>query len=101
MPTPPTEPIAAAVEEQSGHHEQIDLLWAELRVRGVRLRDSAITRTESLAGRHAVATDDVRACAHNVLRHRVLLNFRAQSDAVSADDVVNAVLETVTAPHAG
>jgi MoxR-like ATPase len=53
-----------------------------------------------LAGRHAVATDDVRACAHDVLRHRVLLNFQAQSDAVSPDDVVNAVLETVKAPHA-
>ena len=53
-----------------------------------------------LAGRHAVATDDVRACAYNVLRHRVLLNFQAQSDGVSPDDVVNAVLETVKAPHA-
>ncbi len=53
-----------------------------------------------LAGRHAVATDDVRACARGVLRHRVLLNFQAQSDGVSADDVVNAVLETVKAPHA-
>ncbi len=54
-----------------------------------------------LGKRHAVSTDDVRAAAHAVLRHRVLLNFRAQSDGVSADDVVNAVLETVTAPHAG
>jgi MoxR-like ATPase len=54
-----------------------------------------------LAERHAVATDDVRAAAHSVLRHRVLLNFRAQSDGVSPDDVVNAVLETVKAPHAG
>ena len=53
-----------------------------------------------LAGRHAVSTDDIRACAHDVLRHRVLLNFQAQSDAVSPDDVVNAVLETVKAPHA-
>ena len=53
-----------------------------------------------LAGRHAVATDDVRGVAHAVLRHRVLLNFQAQSDGVGADHVVSSVLESVKAPHA-
>ncbi len=48
-----------------------------------------------LAGRFAVNTDDVRKVARNALRHRVMVNFQGQSDGVSADDVVEAVLAHV------
>jgi MoxR-like ATPase len=46
-----------------------------------------------LDGRAAVALDDVRAAAQPVLRHRVLLNFQAEADGVSPDDVVARVIE--------
>lgn len=52
-----------------------------------------------LAGRFAVATDDIRAAAHAVLRHRVIINFQGQSDGVTPDQVIDAVLDSVTAPH--
>ncbi|MCB9913974.1 MAG: MoxR family ATPase [Planctomycetes bacterium] len=52
-----------------------------------------------LAGRFAVACDDVRAAAHDVLRHRVMINFQGQSDGVTPDRVVDAVLAAVPAPH--
>ncbi len=52
-----------------------------------------------LAGRFAVATDDIKAAAHAVLRHRVMINFQGQSDGVSSDQVIDAVLAAVPAPH--
>jgi MoxR-like ATPase len=51
-----------------------------------------------LAGRFAVAAEDVRAVAPAVLRHRVMVNFQAQSDGVTPDDLVAAVLAAVPAP---
>ncbi|MCP3915535.1 MAG: MoxR family ATPase [bacterium] len=52
-----------------------------------------------LAGRFAVSTDDVRAIALPALRHRVLINFHGQSDGVTTDDVVRAVLEATPPPR--
>jgi MoxR-like ATPase len=50
------------------------------------------------AGRFAVSCEDVRSVAAAVLRHRVILNFQGQSDGLTPDDIVNAVLEHVSAP---
>jgi MoxR-like ATPase len=45
-------------------------------------------------GRAAASLDDVRAIAAPVLRHRILINFQAEADGVTADDVVTKVLES-------
>jgi MoxR-like ATPase len=50
-----------------------------------------------LDGRMAAAVEDVRALAKPVLVHRVITNFRAESDNVTAEDVVTRLLETVKA----
>jgi MoxR-like ATPase len=50
-----------------------------------------------LLGRTVAAPDDVRAVALPVLRHRVLLNFEAEADGVTPDQVVARLLETVRA----
>jgi len=50
-----------------------------------------------LDGRFAVSNDDIRAVAHPVLRHRLLLGFQGQAAGVKPDDVVDAVLEHVKA----
>jgi len=52
-----------------------------------------------LAGRFAVSTDDVAAAALPVLRHRVLVNFQGQSDGITPDKIVAAVLGAVRPPH--
>jgi len=52
-----------------------------------------------LAGRFAVSDDDIRGVAHSVLRHRVMINFQGQSDGVSPDAVIDAVLAAVPAVH--
>ncbi len=48
-----------------------------------------------LAGRYAVSLDDVRALAMPVLVHRVLPNFHAEADGVSARSLVERLLEAV------
>ncbi|MHC4935491.1 MAG: AAA family ATPase [Planctomycetota bacterium] len=51
-----------------------------------------------LAGRYAVASEDLRAAAHDVLRHRVIVNFHGQSEGVTPDAIVDAVLSHVKPP---
>ena len=48
-----------------------------------------------LKGRFHVTTDDVRAAAYPVMRHRVLTNFNAEADGVSTDDVIAHLIENV------
>ena len=52
-----------------------------------------------LAGRFAVSDDDIRDVALPVLRHRVLVNFQGQSQGVTPDDVVKAVVSHVKPTH--
>ena len=44
-------------------------------------------------GELAVAESDVRAVAPAVLRHRIVLNFHAESEGVTADEIVKQLLE--------
>ena len=48
-----------------------------------------------LDGRYNVAFADLKAAALPVLRHRVVLNFEAQAEGITPDEVVKAVLEAV------
>ncbi|HSU57786.1 MAG TPA: MoxR family ATPase [Bryobacteraceae bacterium] len=50
-------------------------------------------------GRFHVSYDDVRALALPILRHRVLLNFHAESDRVNSDEIVRRLLEAMPAPR--
>jgi MoxR-like ATPase len=53
-----------------------------------------------LLGRYNVSYGDVRALAPSVLRHRILLNFHAEAERVTTDDVIKRLLEEVPAPTA-
>ena len=53
-----------------------------------------------LKGRYHVSFGDIQAVAPNVLRHRILTNFRAEADRVNAEDVINRLLETIQPPEA-
>lgn len=48
-----------------------------------------------LEGRYHVDFADIRAVAHPVLRHRLVLNFHARSDGIDADQVIDALLDSV------
>ena len=45
--------------------------------------------------RDHVSPDDVRAVAHDCLRHRIMLSYEGSADGVTANDVVSAILEQV------
>jgi MoxR-like ATPase len=51
-----------------------------------------------LLGRYNVSYGDVRALAHSVLRHRILLNFHAEAERITTDDVITRLLESVPEP---
>ncbi len=51
-----------------------------------------------LAGRDYVLPDDVMALAPDVLRHRLVLDFAAEAEGVTAEAIVQGLLEVVPAP---
>ncbi len=46
-----------------------------------------------LDGRLTVAKEDVNALAPPILRHRILTNFQAEAEGITADDVIDRLLE--------
>ena len=52
-------------------------------------------------GRYHVGFDDIRALAHPVLRHRILLNFHAQSERVTTDQIIGQLIKAVPTPKSG
>jgi MoxR-like ATPase len=49
-----------------------------------------------LSGRFAVTQEDIRHVAYPVLRHRILMNFKAESEGVISDDVTTHLLENIS-----
>ena len=49
-------------------------------------------------GRYHVNFDDIRALGRPVLRHRILLNFHAESEGITSDQIVDQLLEAVPVP---
>jgi MoxR-like ATPase len=52
-----------------------------------------------MKGRYHVTFEDVRALYTPVLRHRILLNFHAESDRLRQDDILKRILEAKPAPR--
>src|SRR5215475_9169101 len=48
--------------------------------------------------RYHVSYEDIRALMRPILRHRVLLNFQAESDRLTTDDLLKKMLEAMPAP---
>ncbi len=48
-----------------------------------------------MAGRYAASIDDVRAVAGPALRHRLIMNFESHAEGVSADSVVQNLVQTL------
>ena len=49
-------------------------------------------------GRAHVTPDDIRQLALPVLRHRILINYRAEAEGVTVENIVGRLLETVKGP---
>ena len=49
-------------------------------------------------GRYHVNFDDIKALSSPVLRHRILLNFHAESEGVTTDQIIEQLLDAVPVP---
>ncbi|HTM19813.1 MAG TPA: MoxR family ATPase [Kofleriaceae bacterium] len=48
-----------------------------------------------LAGRFAVSTDDIRALARPTLQHRLILNYKAEAEGITAGQLVDRLVEAI------
>jgi MoxR-like ATPase len=51
-----------------------------------------------LDGRAYTTPDDVKALAHDVLRHRIVTTYEAEAEELSTDDLIDRILEGVDVP---
>jgi len=51
-----------------------------------------------LNGRGFIIPEDVKAVAHEVLRHRIILTFEAEANGIASDKVIDFVLEKINPP---
>ncbi len=51
-----------------------------------------------LNGRDFVTPEDVQAVAHDILRHRLILSFEADAQGVTADQVIDTLIDQVPVP---
>ncbi len=49
-------------------------------------------------GRTFVIPDDVKSVVYDVLRHRIVLSYEAESEELTADDVISQILKVVPVP---
>ena len=54
-----------------------------------------------LSGRPHVSVKDVQSVALPVLRHRIITNFRAESEGINSEEIVKRLLDTVPEPTSG
>jgi MoxR-like ATPase len=52
-----------------------------------------------LHGRLHVTTDDIKAVAYPVLRHRLLTTFNADAEGVTTDDIIGRLLQVIPTPQ--
>ena len=71
---------------------------------GLRASQSLILAGKARAllnNRYHVSVGDIQALAGPVLRHRVIPNFYAESERITADNLIGRLLEAVPAPRSG
>ncbi len=49
-------------------------------------------------GRTFVIPDDVKSVVYNILRHRIVLSYEAESDELTSDDIITQILKVVPVP---
>jgi MoxR-like ATPase len=51
-----------------------------------------------LNGQAHVSVDDIIAVAHSTLRHRILLNYRAEAQGVTVEEIVDRLIKDIPRP---
>jgi MoxR-like ATPase len=68
-------------------------------VRGIQNLVLASKARALMQGRYHVSYDDIRALAPPIVRHRMLLNFQAESDKLTTDDIAKKLLDAMPVPR--
>ena len=76
--------------------EALERLIAERRTHGPEASLAALRQSRGKG-----LMDDIRALAFPTLRHRVLLNYRAEAEGIRVETVITQLLEAVKAPEVG
>jgi MoxR-like ATPase len=51
-----------------------------------------------LAGRAHVSPSDIRSLVHATMRHRILINYRAEAEGMSVDRIIDQLVQTIEEP---
>ncbi|MBC8209997.1 MAG: MoxR family ATPase [Gammaproteobacteria bacterium] len=91
--------LVSATRKLAAHHDA----WGELVRTGASPRGSIALLRAAMARayfqqRDYVIPEDVIALAPDILRHRIMLDFSAQAEGVSADAIIQHLLKVVEAP---
>ena len=54
-----------------------------------------------MSGRYNVSFEDIQTLAKPVLRHRVMTNFRADSERITTDSLIDRLVQEVPAAQSG
>ena len=68
-------------------------------VRGAQFLVLAAKARALVRKRYHVTYEDIASLAIPILRHRILLNFHAESDKLTQDDILKKIIETVPVPR--
>lgn len=88
--------LIIASRNPAGYDENL-ARWIEFGAspRGTIALDRCARAHAWLDGRGYVSPDDVKAVAHDVLRHRLLLTFEAEANGLTSDQVIHTLLQKV------
>ena len=50
------------------------------------------------SGGYHVPFDDIKALSHPVLRHRILLNYRAEAEGIRSEEIIDEIFAAVPTP---
>lgn len=51
-----------------------------------------------MSGRGYVIPEDIKAVAHDVLRHRIILNYEGEADGITTESIIDRILKMVKVP---
>ena len=93
--------LAAATRDLAGHglDELAPLVSFGVSPRGPISMLHAARALAVLRGRNYVLPTDVRELAPDVMRHRLVLSYRALADGISPDSIIGPVIEATPAPR--
>ncbi|MDE4908827.1 MoxR family ATPase [Methanogenium marinum] len=97
------ETYAAEIVDSTRHPEEYGLTLKDYIAFGASPRASisliVCAKARALMEKRAyVIPDDLREMAHPVLRHRILLNYEAEADGITTEDIIDEILSRVNIP---